>query len=159
MKEAILFLIPYFITLLVGGLGYLIVYYFWEPIRQVNNYKKEIITIITNFANVRKVFEMKKNRDYTGPDELYDEVVLNKDEITQVVRDLRNLSGRLRATINTEVFYSFLSHIKLIPKKTKIENISKILIGWSNSFGQENQSRLIGDYINSLAKILNIPIY
>jgi len=145
------------LSLLLGGIGYLIVYYFWEPIRQINCQKKEIVVIATKYANVRKMSKMKKDIDYDGPYELYNEVVLNKNEVKQVVRVLRGLSGKLRSIMNTEYFYSFLSKIKLVPKRSIIEEVSKCLIGWSNSFGQESESKLIGNYINSIFKELNIP--
>lgn len=147
------------LTLLTGGLGYLIVYYFWEPIRQIYYQKGEIIVLITKFANIRKISEMKKDKDYDGPYELYKEVTLNKNQIDQTISTLRDMSGRLRSIINTHIFYSFLSKIKMVPKKSKIEKVSSYLIGWSNSFGLKDESKSIGNFINLIVKELNIPIY
>lgn len=147
------------LTLLTGGVGYLIVYYFWEPIRQINYQKKEINVLITKFANVRKISKMKKNKNYTGPYELYEEIVLNKNQIEKTINTLRDMSGRLRSIINTELLYSFLSKIRLVPNKSKIEKVSTHLIGWSNSFGLDDESKSIGNYINLIVKELNIPTY
>lgn len=151
-------LFPYILPLLIGGLGYLFVYYFWEPIRQMDSKKQEIITTISKYANVRQRISMKKNHDYEGPGELFEEVFLNQNEVEQTSHNLRQLAGELRSIINTKNTYPFLSFFHLVPQKPKVENTAKDLIGWSNSFGQEDQSKMIGDFINDIAKILEIPI-
>lgn len=148
----------YLFPSLLGGLGYLLVYYFWEPKRQMDNLKKEIITTLTKYANVRKRSKMNRNNDYSGPGELFEEVELNQSEIEQATQKLRQLTGELRSIINTKKTYSILSYLHLVPQESKIEAVAKCFIGWANSFGQENQGKLIGDYINEVAKILEIPV-
>ncbi len=151
-------LYPYLLPPTLGGVGYLLVYYFWEPIRQMDNKKKEIITTITKYANVRQRSTFKKNHDYDGPGELHEEVLLNQNELEQTIHNLRQLAGELRSIINRRKTYALLSFIHLVPPKSKVEVSAKYLIGWSNSFGQENESKLIGDFINNLAQALGIPI-
>lgn len=151
-------LYPYLLPPILGGFGYLFVYYFWEPIRQMDNKKREIITAITKYANIRKHSTFKKNHDYDGPGELHEEVLLNQNELEQTTYNLRQYAGELRAIINRRKTYALLSLIHLVPPKSKVELAAKCLIGWSNSFGQENESKLIGDFINNLAQALDIPI-
>ncbi len=149
---------PYLLPLIIGGLGYLFTYYFWEPIRQMDNQIKEIITILTKYANVRQYSKMKKSQDYDGPLIWREEIIINQDEITQTTHKLRQLAGELRSTMNTKKTYPLLSFLHLIPPKSKVETIAKCLIGWSSSFGQDDQSKLIGNFINTIARILKIPI-
>ena len=152
-------LFPYMLSLLFGGFGYLFVYYFWEPIRQMDSKRQEISIAISRYANIRQRTEMRKNNDYDGPGDLFEEIVLNQNEIEQTVHKLRQLAGELRSIVNTKGAYAFLSSIRLVPQKNKIESAAKYLMGWSNSFGQSDESKLIGDYINDLAQSLEIPIY
>ena len=158
MKTIVEILFPYLLPLLLGGLGYLFAYYFWEPIRQMDSKKQEIITALSRYANVRQRSTMKKNHDYDGPYDLYNEVLLNQDEVEQTAHSLRQLAGELRSIINTKKTYSLLSFLRLVPQESKVETAAKCLIGWSNSFGQEGESKLIGDFINDLAQALEIPI-
>ena len=151
-------LFPYILPLLVGGIGYLFVYYFWDPIRKMDSLKQEIITVITRYANVRQRSVMKKNSDYATFGDIYEEVVLNEDEIVKTTHRLRQLAGELRSIINTKKTYTLLSFFHLVPPKSKIESSAKCLIGWSNSYGQKEQERLIGKSINDLAQELRIPI-
>lgn len=151
-------ILPYLLPLLLGGFGYLFAYYFWEPIRQMDSKKQEIITTLSKYTNIRQRSTMKKNHDYDGPADLYKEVILNQNEVEQTTHKLRQLAGELRSIINTKKTYSLLSFLRLVPQKSKVETAAKCLIGWSNSFGQEGESKLIGDFINDLAQALEIPI-
>ena len=159
MKTLIInILYSYLLPLILGGVGYLFVYYFWEPIRQMDNLKKEIITALTKYANVRQRSTMKKNHDYDGPGDLYEEELLNQNEIEQTIHKLRQLAGELRSIINAKKTYQLLSRFHLVPPKSKIETAAKCLVGWSNSFGQEGEGKLIGDFINTLCQTLRVPI-
>lgn len=156
--EIVKIIAPYFSTLLVGGLGYLFVYYFWEPIRKMDNQKQEIIAAITRYANVRQHTKMRKNNDYDGPGELYEEELLNQSEVEQTTHELRRLAGELRSIINAKKTYSLLSFLRIVPPKSRIETAARCLVGWANSIGQEDRGKLVGKFINDLAQALEIPI-
>ncbi len=149
---------PYILSLVFGGFGYLFVYYFWEPKHQMDNLKREITIALTKYAGIRQRSKMKRSRDYDGPGKLYEEELLNQNQVEQTILRLKQLAGELRSVINTKKTYPLLSFLHLVPQSSEVEVAANCLVGWSNSFGQEDQSRLIEDFINKLVKTLKIPI-
>ena len=130
-----------------------------EPIREQRRLIGEVAHALLFYANVMPAEAVRVN------DKLGERTVTvgsAPEEVDATRKALRELAGRLRASLWSIPFYDALALIRVVPRLADVLEASAALVGWSNSVGQrrerdtEKRRKVIADRLGSL-RVLAAP--
>jgi hypothetical protein len=131
-------------TTLIGIGSFLFYKFFGIKLIQWRELKDELMATTVEFGHF-----------YSIPNK--EGILTAKDLYDKVQQKLRRMAGEI-ITLPNIPFYKFWVRIHLLPSKKMIEEVSGVLIGWSNSLvktdWQNNHREL---FIEELKKHLNLP--
>lgn len=112
-----------FFGVLVFVVGQFAQRFFLEPIQEQRKVIGEIAYSLLFHANAMDV--SRYERDGIK--------LLQVEDPIEVIKTLRSLAGKLRASLWTIPFYNLFAKLKIVPKETDILSASQNLVGWSNN--------------------------
>ncbi len=112
-----------FFGVLVFVFGQLTQRFMLEPILEQRKIIGQIAYSLLFHANVMDVSRFEREG----------QKLVQVQEPLDAVRTLRDLAGKLRATLWTIPCYGLLANLRVVPKRKAIMAASSGLVGWSNS--------------------------
>lgn len=126
-----------------------------EPVQAQRELIGEVAHAHVFYANVVAEFDVPK--DLTGGKEM--KIGADREEVEEARKALRELAGRLRASLWTIPLYGGLSWVRWTRRKEDVIEASDHLIGWSNSLSdrmgqsREEHRRIIADRLGITEKL------
>ena len=128
-----------------------------EPVQEQRRLIGEVAHALLYYANVMPAESVRVN-DALG--ERTVTVGAGPEELDEARKALRELAGRLRATLWSVPFYDALALAGVVPKLSDVLEASAALVGWSNSVSSrdrdrdtEERRRVIADRLGISARI------
>ena len=121
-----------------------------EPIQDQRKLIGEIANAFVAYADVPVNLSPKEFYEKT------EGTAASRERVAETQRDLRKLSGKLRASLWAIPAYSRFSRANLVPKVRDVVEASEGLIGWSNTLVRTDADDQVRQYQDTVSKNLGI---
>lgn len=131
-------------AVVVFVIGQLIEKMFIAPIQEQKKTIGKILYVLTFHANMVP-FRNKEKK------------LTNFNDLKKASSELRELAANLRAVTYSIPLYRWLNNAKLVPKDSDIKEVSRCLIGWSNSI-YDDTPRDRHEFRKKIAELLGVEL-